>query len=78
MTDSERNAQHAKMQAATTPEARQSLMAAHHAAMQARAKERGATLCNETRGPGRMSPGHVMGMGLKAGPPADAPPKAEN
>ncbi len=78
MTDAERQEQHAKLAAATTPEARQAVMEAHHAAMQARAKERGAVLCANAKGPGKMGPGmgqgRGMGMGPKSGPPPSTPP----
>ncbi len=58
MTPQERNEYRAKMRAAKTAEEREAIRAEHHAAMSARAKERGVTLPEQppARG-GGMGPG---------------------
>jgi len=80
MTVAERQEQRAKLAAATTPETRQAVVDTHHAAMQARAKERGAVLCADAMGPGRMGrgmgQGRGNGRGPKSGPPASTSPDA--
>jgi Spy/CpxP family protein refolding chaperone len=63
LTPEERQAFHAQMQAATTPEARAKVRESHHAALQARAKEKGITIPDQPCGPG--------GPGAGPGPRAE-------
>lgn len=68
MTAQERRALHQKIRAAKTDEERQQIRAEHHAAMQARAKERGVTLPDTPPAiGGGMGPGKGMGGGMGTG-----------
>lgn len=69
MTPEERQAYRMKMRSAKTPEERAKIRADHHAAMQARAKEKGLTLPDmPPAGGGGMGPGMGGGMGGGMGP----------
>lgn len=78
MTPEERAQHRAQMRAARTPEEREALRQAHHAAMVQRAKERGVTLPAQPpmRGMGRGQGGPGRGMGMGPGPGAGGPPVA--
>jgi Spy/CpxP family protein refolding chaperone len=78
MTPQEMAEYRAKMMSAKTPEQRQDFMAAHHAAMIARAKERGVTLNPAGCPPARasMHRGRGMGMGMSGSPTPPTPPPA--
>ncbi|MCX7893463.1 MAG: hypothetical protein N2544_14020 [Burkholderiales bacterium] len=70
LTPEERQAFREQMQAARTPEERAQVREAHHAALQARAQEKGITLPDRPRGPG-AGPGAGHGpRGPGAGPQA--------
>lgn len=81
MTPEERDAYRQRMRDANTFEEREKIRAEHHAAMQARARERGMTLPDvpPDRGPGMgpgrgagAGPGMGMGPGYGPGPGAGA------
>lgn len=67
MTPQERQAYRMQMRSARTQEERMQIRASHHAAMQARAKERGLTL-PDMPPPGGAGMGPGMGMGRGMGP----------
>ena len=75
MTPGERRAYRMKMRSAKNPEERTQIRAEHHAAMQARAKERGVTLPDvPPAGGAGMGPGGGMGRGAGTGPGAGMGP----
>lgn len=74
MTDAERDAYRTKMRSAKTQAERDQLRTDHHAAMQARAKERGVTLPDTPRTPPRSGAG--AGAGAGPGPGQGAGPRA--
>lgn len=67
MTEQERNEHRARIRTAKSHEERERIRAEHHEAMQARAKERGATLPDmpPQRGPGGGMGGGGMGGGRR-------------
>jgi hypothetical protein len=67
MTQEERNAYRARLQAAKTEEERERIRKEHHQLMQQRAKERGLTLPDEPRGWDDRGPGSGMGSGMGSG-----------
>ncbi|MFA5371013.1 MAG: hypothetical protein WC053_01150 [Sideroxydans sp.] len=69
MTQEERNAYRAKMQAAKTVEERERIRNEHHELMKKRAKERGVTLPDmpPAAGGGMMRQGGGMGGGMGSG-----------
>jgi hypothetical protein len=76
MTPGERNEYRERMRSAATEQERERIRAEHHARMQERAKERGATLPDQPRGsgtrgmgaPGAMEGGGGIGPGAGTGP----------
>jgi Spy/CpxP family protein refolding chaperone len=75
LTPEERKAFHDQMQAATTPEERAKVRESHHAALQARAKEKGVTLpeWGAPRGPGAGPGQGPRGPGAGPGPQSRGP-----
>lgn len=63
LTPEERQAFHDQMQAAKTPEERAKVREAHHAALQARAKEKGVNVPDQPCGPGGPGAGPGVGCG---------------
>jgi hypothetical protein len=68
MTPEERTAHRARMRDAKTQTERDQVRAEHHAAMQARAKERGVTLPDQPRAGGGPRGGPGKGAGAGPGP----------
>jgi hypothetical protein len=71
LTPEERQAFHDQMQAAKTPEERDKVRESHHAALQARAKEKGISMPGEPCGPG--GPGAGPGPRAECNAPAAGP-----
>lgn len=75
MSPDERTQYHAQMRGLSAEE-HAKFMTAHHAAMQARAAEKGVTLCRDTMGPGMMGGGMGKGPGGPGKGPGPAVPPA--
>ncbi len=75
MSPDERTQYHAQMRGLSAEE-HAKFMTAHHAAMQARAAEKGVTLCRDTMGPGMMGGGMGKGPGGPGKGPGPAAPPA--
>jgi hypothetical protein len=79
MTPEERTAYRTRMRGAKTQAERDQIRAEHHAAMQARAKEKGVTLPDQPRAGGGRRGGAGKGAGAGGGPgPGNAASGAAN